>query len=172
MSTSLLYHAFGLKDYEYIRTYYQEGAEYFRIKPKKKLMVCPHCQSPKVIRRGSKERKIQTIPVGLKPVFLIVDVPRLECLLCGSLRRMTLKIAEPFRGHTNAFEQFVLTLSKTMTMLDVARLLGIGWDCVKNIVKRHLLRRFAKPPLSKLKYIAIDEISVCKGHKCMTVGNL
>jgi transposase len=56
-----------------------------------------------------------------------------------------------------------------MTMLDVARLLGVGWDVVKDILKRHLHRRFGKPSLAGLEYIAIDEISVRKGHKYLTL---
>ena len=54
-------------------------------------------------------------------------------------------------------------------MLDVARLLGIGWDVVKDILKRHLHRRFGKSSLNGLEYIAIDEFSVRKGHKYMTL---
>ncbi len=56
-----------------------------------------------------------------------------------------------------------------MTMLDVSRLLGVGWDVVKDILKRHLHRRFAKPKLTGLEYIAIDEISVRKGHWYLTL---
>jgi transposase len=56
-----------------------------------------------------------------------------------------------------------------MTIKDVAGLLGVGWDTVKDILKRHLARRFAKPPLKHLRYIAIDEISIRKGHTYVTL---
>jgi transposase len=56
-----------------------------------------------------------------------------------------------------------------MTILDVARHLGVGWDMVKDIQKRDLTRRYAKPKLKLLRRIAIDEIAVAKGHKYMTV---
>ena len=42
-------------------------------------------------------------------------------------------------------------------------------DGVKDILKRHLQRRFGNPRLSGLKYIAIDEIAVRKGHKYLTL---
>ena len=32
-----------------------------------------------------------------------------------------------------------------MTIRDVAELLGVGWDMVKEIIKRDLSRRFARP---------------------------
>ena len=56
-----------------------------------------------------------------------------------------------------------------MTIQDVADHLAVGWDLVKEIEKRHLERRFAKPVLKGLKRIAIDEISIGKGHKYLTV---
>jgi transposase len=40
---------------------------------------------------------------------------------------------------------------------------------VKDIQKRNLNRRFAKPSLKNLSHIAIDEISVRKGHKYLTI---
>jgi transposase len=102
-------------------------------------------------------------------VWLLVEVPRVECLACGCLRRIRLDIAASRRWYTRAFERFVLALTKVMTLKDVSRLVGIGWDCVKGILKRHLMRRFARPSLARLRYIAIDEISVKKGHRYLTL---
>ena len=56
-----------------------------------------------------------------------------------------------------------------MTILDVARHLGVSWDVVKDIQKRDLSRRYAKPKLKGLRQIAIDEIAVAKGHRYLTV---
>ncbi len=56
-----------------------------------------------------------------------------------------------------------------MTMLDAANLLGIGWDSVKDIFKRNLQRKYSTPKISKLRYFAIDEISVRKGQKYLTL---
>jgi transposase len=51
----------------------------------------------------------------------------------------------------------------------VARHLGIGWDAIKDIQKRHLQRHFAQPKLKRLRHIAIDEISIGRGHHYLTV---
>ncbi len=109
------------------------------------------------------------MPIGFKPVWLVVNVPRVECRKCGCVRRIDIKIADKRRWYTKAFERFVLFLVKTMTMLDAANLLGIGWDSVKDIFKRNLQRKYGNPKLSKLRYFAIDEISVRKGHKYLTL---
>ena len=39
---------------------------------------------------------------------------------------------------------------------------------LKDIQKRYLMRRFFRPKLGKLKKIAIDEISIGKGHRYLT----
>src|SRR5215813_9669577 len=56
-----------------------------------------------------------------------------------------------------------------MTIRDVAHHLDVGWDLVKDIQKRDLSRRYAKPKLKHLRAIAIDEIAVAKGHRYLTV---
>lgn len=78
-------------------------------------------------------------------------------------------IAEPRRGYTRAFARHVLELARLMTLKDVALFFGVGWDCVKDIVKRNLARRFARPRLRGVQYLAIDEISARKGHKYLTL---
>jgi transposase len=169
MSTSFIYHGFGLQGYEYVQQKFVGGKVVFRIKPKWRLLRCSRCRSYRVIHRGANERRLRTLPIGLKPVLLMVQVPRLKCLDCGCLGRIRLGIAAPRRHYTYSFERYVLALTKVMTLKDISRLLGIGWDCVKDILKRCLARRFSCPCLGKLRYIAIDEISVRKGHKYLTL---
>ena len=40
---------------------------------------------------------------------------------------------------------------------------------IKDIQKRYYRRRFSKPNLTKLRRIAIDEISIGKGHQYLTI---
>lgn len=85
MSQSLLYHAFGVRGgYEYVRTNYHHGAVQFHLAVKAEQFVCPACQSAHVIRKGGRERSLQTVPIGLKPVFLVTEVPKCECKDCGA----------------------------------------------------------------------------------------
>jgi Transposase len=54
-----------------------------------------------------------------------------------------------------------------MTIRDEALHLNVGWDLIKEIQKRDLLRRYFKP--KHMRYIAIDEIAIAKGHRYLTV---
>ena len=169
MSTSLLYHGFGLRGYDYTRTRYTGGAVYFHIEPKPELLVSQCCRSRLVKRRGVFDRTLRLPPMGKKPAYAVIKAPRLECLVCGAVRQIRLGVAEARRFYSRSFERLVLDLSGMMTLLDVARHLKIGWDSVKDIVKRNLARRFAKPRLGHLRRLAIDEISVAKRHRYLTV---
>jgi transposase len=77
--------------------------------------------------------------------------------------------ADPRRTYTHAFERYVLELSEFGTIQDVARHLDVSWDIVKDIQKRHLVKKFGKPKLKNLKDIAIDEVAIGKGHHYLTL---
>jgi len=84
MSQSLLFHAFGVRDgYEYWKTEYGEGCARFFLTVKPEQLVCPQCQSQEVSRKGRRFRQLQTVPIGLKPVFLVTEVPKCQCRACG-----------------------------------------------------------------------------------------
>ena len=169
MSTSLLYHAFGIRGYRYVRTEYADGGVIFNISQDRDRLVCPACGNAPVILRGASERRFLAPPIGRKRVTIVLPVPRIECLSCGAVRQVEIPFAKERRRHTRSFERYVLELSRLMTISDVARHLGVGWDLVKEILKRDLLRRFSKPKLRDLRLLAIDEISLRRGFSLMTV---
>jgi transposase len=67
------------------------------------------------------------------------------------------------------FDRFVVDLCAIATVKAVSALLGVGWDLVKGIFKEELRRRLKKRRLSDVRYIAVDEFSLRKGHRYMTV---
>jgi transposase len=169
MSTSLLYHAFGIRGYHYARTDYQDGQTIFTIHQEPETCRCPACGSPQVTSRGQVPRCFRTLPIGHRPTFVVLPVPRVECRACGVVRQVKVPFADPRRSYTKAFERYALELSRRMTIRDVAMHLDVGWDLIKDLQKRDLARRFAKPKLKHLRHLAIDEIAVAKGHRYLTV---
>ena len=80
LSQSLLFHAFGVREgYEYWRTEYQDGCVRFFLLVKPEQLVCPQCQSREVNRKGRRFRELQTVPIGLRPVYLVTEVPKCQC---------------------------------------------------------------------------------------------
>ncbi|MGH9339925.1 MAG: hypothetical protein ACRD1R_10160, partial [Acidobacteriota bacterium] len=68
MSTSLLYQAFGIRGYDYVRTDYAECEVIFTIRDKPGTLRCPACGSADVIGKGHKWRVFRTVPIGGRPV--------------------------------------------------------------------------------------------------------
>lgn len=169
MSTSLLYHGFGLVGYTYVRTTYEEGKVIFTIKHKRDKLRCPVCGSRDLVLRGCSPRRFRMVPIGSKVIFLELNAQRVACRRCEAIRQVELGFADSRFSYTRGFERYVLDLSKHMTILDVARHLHVSWDVIKDIQKRYLKKRFSRPPLKDIKYLAIDEIAVKKGHKYITV---
>ena len=160
MSTSLLYHAFAIRGYDYVNTAYPQGTVTLTIQQRPEDWRCPRCGCRRVIGRGQVVRRFRAIPIGRRPVSIVLPVQRVGCLACGVVCQVDVAFADPRRSYTRAFERYALELSRRMTIRDVAKHLGVSWDVIKDIQKRDLSRRFAKPKLKHLRHIAIDEIAV------------
>lgn len=169
MSTSILYHGFGIRGYRYNRSYFKEGDIIFSIEKDPSTLRCPCCNGRHVHRRGSLLRWFQALPIGRKTVYITLHIPRVECHDCGIVRQIKIGFANPRRTYTKTFERYGLELSRHMTIKDTARHLGVSWDVVKDIQKRYLSKRYTNPRLKDLELIAIDEISIGKGHRYLTV---
>jgi transposase len=169
MSTSLLYHAFGIRGYRSIATDYQGGGVIFRIAQDRQDCRCSACGSAQVAPRGHVERRFRCPPIGRRPVTVVLPIPRVACRVCGVLRQVRLDFADPRRSYTKPFARYALELCRLMTIQDVARHLDISWDVIKDIQKEDLTRRFGRPKLKHLRQLAIDEICVGSGHRYLTL---
>jgi len=109
MSTSLLYHAFGLTDQRYLKTEYKEGTLLIHIQTKNSKIKCSNCGSRKVIKRGTTDRLFRTLPIGNRPVYLLAKVQRLECMDCGVVRQERLTYAEEKKAIPVDFPTVLLT---------------------------------------------------------------
>jgi transposase len=170
MSASIVYHGFGIRGYQYERSFYEDGTVTFVISQARDRLRCPRCGTSHVERRGEVTRAFRLLPIGRRPVQVVLDVARVFCERCWITRQVKVGFADEYRRHTRSFERYVLELSQHMTVKGVARHLQISWDTVKEIQKRHLERHYARPKLRHLREIAIDEI--CVGRFLTTVLDL
>ena len=164
-----MYHALGVRDQECTRVRYEGGKIIFDIRTREEKLYCAKCKSRHVIKSGSTVRQFRCEPIGARPVILEMTVPRLECNDCRATQQEHIHFAHGKHRYTYKFKQFVLDLCKIGTMADVAKLLRVSWDTVKDILKSELDRKYSRPDLSNLRYIGIDEFAVAKGHIYMTI---
>jgi len=98
----------------------------------------------------------------MKRTYIKAEIPRVECNKCNIIRQADIGFADPRYTYTRALGRYVLDLARNMTISDVAKHLGLSWDFVKSIQKRHLEKKYKNPNLRMLKRIAIDEIYIGK----------
>ena len=88
MSTSFLYHAFGIRGFQYVRTQYQDGQVILTIRQQPETCRCSACGSRQVISRGHVERRFRSLPIGSRATFIVLPIPRVECPACGLVRQV------------------------------------------------------------------------------------
>ena len=67
--------------------------------------------------------------------------------------------------YTEKLAHYADTLSRLMTISDVAELSGLSWDTVKSIVQARLKKDYGHIPFKHLKHLSIDELYVGKRKK-------
>ena len=171
MSTSILYHGWGLKNYSHSRTEYRDGAMFFHVEKHQEKRVCPRCGGREFALAGkvSPAPTIRSLPIGRKPVFLVPQLHRIECFRCEAVVQEDRLFAAPKKHFSHQLEQYILDLCRSMTIEDVAVHLDMSWETVKDIVKADLGKRAAQIRWRGLRLIAIDEVSVRKGQDYLTV---
>jgi transposase len=169
MSQSELYRQFGIHGYSVNKATVEDQVLYIYVEPQAHRVCCSNCKSKNVIRRGSSERMLQSLPIGSKVTFVVATIPRVECRFCGLVRQINIGLADHRRSYTHAFERYALELVKHMTIKDAAEHLGVGWDKIKDIQKRYLQQHYSNPSLKDIRRIGIDEICVGRGYRFMTI---
>jgi transposase len=86
-----------------------------------------------VSARGSKSRIFRSVPIGSKPVAIVLEVARVYCPKCNATRQVRVGFADEYRRHTRAFARYALELTGMATIQDVADHLHVGWDLIKEL---------------------------------------
>jgi len=125
---------------------------------------------------GKVTRTFHALPVGRRKQFAVPTGRQVvlhghfqQCRCCGRTLQEPVDSAEGKRRRLKVFERYVIDLCRIATIKHVALLLGVGWDMIKSTFKDHLARRFERRKLNKVRYIAVDEFALRKGHHIMTV---
>ena len=86
MSTSLLYHGFGVRGYQHLSTRFEGGRVIFTIRQNLSGLSCTCCGASQVRTKGEVIRQFRSLPIGLKPVLvsLCYQTPLLPGLRDGA----------------------------------------------------------------------------------------
>ena len=131
---------------------------------------CPHCR-----RRcpgydlGEGRRRWRALDLGTTFAYLEAEAPRVECREHGVVVA-AVPWARHDSGFTRSFEDQVAWLAVQTSKTAVAQLQRIAWRTVGWICERVTLEATATRDLfAGLKRIGVDEISIRKGQRYLTV---
>jgi transposase len=170
-TTSYLYHSLGLMRYQHLRTEYHGGAISYHVMRKREERKCAGCGARwhQLSMQGKFKRCFRALPVGRRSQFVILHGHFQHCRQCGKTLREPIDFAKGKRRRLKAFERYVVDLCTIAPIKHVALFLSVGWDLVKEIFKEHLSNRLRRRKLKNVRYLAVDEFSIRKGHNYMTI---
>ena len=132
------------------------------------LSACPSCGSNHLHRQTKKHRLLHLPPVGTKAAKLQVVVQKQYCVACKKSWWPSVPFTNGKERMTHSFVMYALDLLRFGTIKDVSQHLGINWNVVKSIHKKHLKDQYKEIDMSEVEYVSIDEFSIAKRHKYMT----
>ena len=107
---------------------------------------------------------MRDLSCGDTRVYLDVEVRRVTCRQCGTVKREKLDFLADNPLYTKRFAWYVGRRCRSATIKDVAKELRLDWHTVKALEKQYMAAQLAKVGNPAPKAIGMDEISIRKGH--------
>lgn len=149
IETSFLYYNFGVRDIVGTHCEYKGNKTIIHVRPTHSLHQCPRCHSYSLLKNGTRERQIQTLPIGSRRCYLKLTNQRYKCPDCHWDGWQKISGILKGKSYTYRFARHVIDLLKIGTIKSVANSLGVGWDLVKSIHKEYLHKRYKRPDLKR-----------------------
>jgi transposase len=131
--------------------------------------VCHGCGRRASAVHSWTQRKVRDLNMATAQVWLACGYRKVFCAHCHGIHIEDLELFHPYLRLTQRMARYVYQLCQYMTVSEVARHLGLNWKTVKAIDKYYLERDYGQPDLNGLRILAVDEISVRRGHRYLTV---
>lgn len=129
---------------------------------------CRHCRQPCTHIHDSTLRRVRERDLFEYQVWLEVPVRRLRCPRCGVAREWLGWLA-PHARITRRLQQHVEVLLTLLPIKHVGQLTGLHWHTLKTLDKVRLARDLPTPDLRQVRYLAMDEFALYKGHRYASV---
>lgn len=141
-----------------------------RVRPDKRYKpICSVCTHHCDTIHAWVKRPIRDLNCGAVKVVIECRYRKVFCKKCGSIFVEDLVFFKPYCRITNRLARYIHELCKVLTVQDVARHLDLDWKTVKDIDKAFLEEEYGQTDYGDLTILAVDEISIRRGHSYMTV---
>jgi len=131
--------------------------------------VCHGCGQRSLRTHSWTKRAIRDLDLASARVWLHFEYRKVFCAQCHRIIIEDLEVFDPYLRVTLRLARYIYALCKVMTVKEVAEHVGLDWKTVKNIDKAFLEQEYGKTNYEGLRILAVDEISIRKGHRYLTV---
>jgi transposase len=107
---------------------------------------------------------VRDLSCGGFRVFLDIEIRRVKCVSCGTVRQESLSFLADNRSYTKRFAFYVGRRCRASTIKDIAQELHLDWHTVKDLEKQYMREQLQRTGTPAPKVIGIDEISIRKRH--------
>lgn len=146
-----------------------EGTVEIHLAPRRKWMRCERCGKRSRQVHDTVKRRVRDLPIFEHRVVLVLPRRRLWCDHCGGPRLEQLSWLSRYQRVTDRLAEACGRLLQAMPIQAVANFYGLNWHTVKNLDKALLAAALPEPDWSRIRYLAMDEFAVRKGHRYATV---
>ena len=143
---------------------------YIQVQPDKRFQpICHGCGQRASGVHSWTQRKIRDLNLANARSWITCRYRKVFCARCQGIHIEDLELFHPYLRVTTRLALYVYQLCRVMTVSEVAQHLALDWKTVKNIDKYFLERDYGQPDYQGLRILAVDEISIRKGHRYLTV---
>jgi transposase len=109
-------------------------------------------------------RRVRDLSSAGYRIVLELEVRRMACRTCGSVKRERLDFLADNPHFTKRFAFYVGRRCRQASIRDVAKELKLDWDTVKTLEMQYMRAQIKRAGTLGPKAIGVDEISIRKGH--------
>ena len=143
---------------------------HIQVQPDKRFQpICPGCGRRASGVHSWTRRKVRDLNLATARLWITCQYRKMFCAHCHGIHIEDLELFHPYLRVTTRLARYIYHLSQFMTVSEVARHLGLDWKTVKAIDKFYLERDYGQADYQGLRILAVDEISIRKGHRYLTI---
>lgn len=113
-------------------------------------------------------RLFQFVPLWGFAVFLVYAMRRVDCAVCG-IKTERVPWADGKNHCCNVYRLFLARWARRLSWSEVAAIFGTTWNVVCRSIRWVVDYGLAHRSLDGIRSIGVDEVSIWKGHKYLTV---
>lgn len=131
--------------------------------------LCPECKVMSPIHDHREARRWRHLDTCQMKTYIICRIPRVKCRDHG-VKTIIVPWSAPSSRATTLFERFAIDLLKaSKNQTKTAELLRVSFDMIHHIMEKAVERGLSVREERDIQYVGIDEKSMKKGHRYISV---